>query len=197
MTPRARRLPCPSPTPRAYSNSCPSHLWCHPTISSSLVPFSSCLQSFPASGSFPLRWFFSRGGQSNGVSASESVLPMNIRGRRGSAVACCRVWGTEFSSACMEPFEGGHHYLHYLHHSVASGQATGREHSPTQQQKIGLKIYWTWPHPSEQDPVSPSDFLSYQEASISLWSLSVRGQTEWKPQSQSTNQSDHMDHSLV
>ena len=69
---------CPSPTPRAYSNSRPWHRWCHPTISSSIVPFSSCLQSFPASGSFPVSQFFTSGGQSIVVSASASVLPMNI-----------------------------------------------------------------------------------------------------------------------
>ena len=68
------RPPCPSPTPRAYSNSYPSHQWYHPTISSSVVPFSSLLQSFPASGSFPKSWFFPSGGQSIGVSASASVL---------------------------------------------------------------------------------------------------------------------------
>ena len=74
------RLPCPSPTPGAYSNSCPSSRWCHPTISSSVVPFSSCLQSFPASGSFSIQsQFFTSGGQSIGVSASASVLPMNIQ----------------------------------------------------------------------------------------------------------------------
>ena len=73
------RLPCPSPTPRACSNSCPSSQWCHPTISSSVVPFSSCLQSFPASGSFPISPFFASGGQSTGVSALASVLPMNIQ----------------------------------------------------------------------------------------------------------------------
>ena len=72
------RLPCPSPTPRACSNSCPLSWWCHPNISSSVVPFSSCPQSFPASGSFPMSQFFSSGGQSIGVSASASVLPMNI-----------------------------------------------------------------------------------------------------------------------
>ena len=72
------RLPCPSPTPRACSNSCPLSRWCHPTISSSAVPFSSCLQSFPASGSFPVSWFFASGGQSIGVSASASVRPVNI-----------------------------------------------------------------------------------------------------------------------
>ena len=73
------RPPCPSPTPRAYSNSCPLSQWCHPTISSSVIPFSSCLQSFPASGSFPVNQFFSSGGQNIGVSASASILPMNIQ----------------------------------------------------------------------------------------------------------------------
>ena len=71
------RLPCPSPTPGACSNSCPLSRWCHPTISSSVVPFSSCLQSFPASGSFPMSLFFTSSGQS--VGASTSVLPMNIQ----------------------------------------------------------------------------------------------------------------------
>ena len=73
------RPPCPSPTPRGYSHSCPLSWWCHPTISSSVVPFSSCLQSFPASRSFPINQFFASGGQSTEVSASESVLPMNIQ----------------------------------------------------------------------------------------------------------------------
>ena len=71
------RPPCPSPTPRAYPNSCPLSRWCHPTISSSIVPFSSCLQSFPASGPFQMSQYFASGGQSIGVSAS--VLPMNIQ----------------------------------------------------------------------------------------------------------------------
>jgi len=73
------RLPCPSPTPGAYSNSCPLSRWCHPTISSSVIPFSSRLQSFLASGSFPMSQFFASGDQSIGVSASASVLPMNIQ----------------------------------------------------------------------------------------------------------------------
>ena len=73
------RLPCPSPTPGACSDSCPSSWWCHPTISSSVVPFSSCLYSFPASGSFPVSQLFSSGGQSIGISASASVPPVNIQ----------------------------------------------------------------------------------------------------------------------
>ena len=70
------RPPCPSPAPRVYPNSCPLSQWCHPAISSSVVP-SSCLQSFPASGSFQMNQLFTLGGQSTGVSASISVLPMN------------------------------------------------------------------------------------------------------------------------
>ena len=73
------RPPCPSPTPWVHSNSCLLSRWCHPTISSSVVPFSSCLQSFPASGSFPTSQFFASGGQSIGVSASTSFLPMNTQ----------------------------------------------------------------------------------------------------------------------
>ena len=73
------RPPCPSPNPRVYSNTCPSSRWCHPTISSSVVPFSSCPQSLTASGSFPMSQLFTSGGQSTGVSASASVLPMNTQ----------------------------------------------------------------------------------------------------------------------
>ena len=73
------RLLCPSPTPRACSNSCPSSQWCHPAISSSVVPFFSCLQFFPGSRSFPMSPFFASGGQSIATSASASVLPMSIQ----------------------------------------------------------------------------------------------------------------------
>ena len=77
--PQHARPPCPSPTPRVYSNLCPSSRWCHPAISSSVFPFSSCPQSLPASGSFPMSQLFAWGGQSIGVSASASVLPMNTQ----------------------------------------------------------------------------------------------------------------------
>ena len=73
------RPPCPSPTPGVYPKSCSSSQWCHPNISSSVVPFSCCPQSFPASGSFQMSQFFTSGGQSTGVSASASVIPMNIQ----------------------------------------------------------------------------------------------------------------------
>ena len=77
--PQHTRPPCPSPTPRVYPNSCPLSQQCHPTISSYVVPFSSCPQSFPASGSFQMSQLFTSGGQSIGVSASASVLPMNTQ----------------------------------------------------------------------------------------------------------------------
>ena len=73
------RLPCPSLFPLVCSNACPFSQWCHPTISSSVVPFSSCPQSFPASGSLPMSWLFATGGQNFGASASASILPMNIQ----------------------------------------------------------------------------------------------------------------------
>ena len=73
------RPPCPSPTPRVYPNSCPLNWWCHLIISSSVIPFSSCLQSFPTSGSFQMSQLFTSGGQNIGVSASTTVLPMNTQ----------------------------------------------------------------------------------------------------------------------
>ena len=77
--PQHARPPCPSPTPRVYSNTCPLRGWCHPTISSSVVPCSSCLQSFSTSGSFQTSQLFTSGGQSIGISASASVLPMSTQ----------------------------------------------------------------------------------------------------------------------
>ena len=77
--PQHTRPPCPSPTPGVHPNPCPSSRWCHPTISSSVVPFSSCPQSFPASRSFQMSQFFTWGGQTIGVSALTSVLPMNTQ----------------------------------------------------------------------------------------------------------------------
>ena len=77
--PQHTRPPCPSPTPRVHPKLCPLSQWCHPTISSSVFPFSSCPQSFSASGSFPVSQLFASGGESIGVSASASVLPINIQ----------------------------------------------------------------------------------------------------------------------
>ena len=81
MNCRTPMLPCPSPSPRVCSNPCPLSQWHHPTISSSVTPFSSCLQSFPASRSFPMSQLFTSGCQNIGASASASVLPMNMQGR--------------------------------------------------------------------------------------------------------------------
>ena len=77
--PQHARPPCPSPTPGVYPNPCPLSQWCHPTFLSSVIPFSSCPQSFPASGSFQMSQFFASGGQSIGISVSTSVLPMNTQ----------------------------------------------------------------------------------------------------------------------
>ena len=77
--PQHARPPCPSSAPGVHPSPCPLSQWCHPTISSSVVPFSSCPESFPASGSFPMNWLFASGGQSIGVSASASVLLMNTQ----------------------------------------------------------------------------------------------------------------------
>jgi len=85
----------------------------------------------------------------------------SLRWRRGSAVACCRVGDTEWGSAATGAFERGCHFLHYLHHNLVSGQT--REQSPAHQQKIELKIYWAWPHPPEQNPVSPQSVSSIRK----------------------------------
>ena len=79
--PQHHRPPCPSPTPGVYTNSCPLNQWCNPTISFSVIPFSSHLQSLPASGSFQMSQFFASGGKRIGVSATASALPMNIQDR--------------------------------------------------------------------------------------------------------------------
>ena len=100
------RLPCPPPTLRACSDSSPLTWWCHPTISSSVIPFSSCLQSFPESGSFPMSQFFTSGGQSIGISASESFLQMNIQCWFPLGLTCLislqsKVFSRIFSSATI------------------------------------------------------------------------------------------------
>ena len=107
------RLPSPSPSPGACSNSCPLSQWCHPTISSSVIPFPSCLQSFPASGSFLMSQLFTSGGQSIGASASASVLPMNIQdwfplGLTGLISLQCKGFSRVFFNTTAEkhPFFG-------------------------------------------------------------------------------------------
>ena len=107
------RLPCPSPSPRVCSNSCPLRSWSYPTISASVIPFFSCSQSFPASRSFPLRQLFASGGQNIGVSTSASVLPMNIQGwfswrLTGLVSFLCKGLASVFSSTtvCRHQFFG-------------------------------------------------------------------------------------------
>ena len=95
--------------------------------------------------------------QKKGAMTPQETDPDLSKSVQESVVACCRVGGTESISAYMGPFEGDCHYLHYLHHSLAPGQITGREHSPTHQQKIRLKIYLAWPlHPRPSFPLSVS-----------------------------------------
>ena len=103
------RLPCSSPTPRAYSNSCscPLSWWCHPTISSSVIPLSCCLQSFPLSGPFPMRWLLTSGGQGIRASASAAVLLMNIQdwcplGLTGLISLLCKGLSRIFSSTTVQ-----------------------------------------------------------------------------------------------
>ena len=88
------RLPCSSPVPKACTNSCPSSWWCHPTISSFVIPFSSCLRSFPESGSFQMSQFFDSGGQSNGVSASASVQLSSVQ-----SLSCVWLFVTPWTAA--------------------------------------------------------------------------------------------------
>ena len=106
------RPPCPSPTPGVYPNPCPSSQWCHPAISSSVFPFSSCPQSLPASGSFPMSQLFAWGGQSIRVSASGSVLPMNTQdwsplGWMMSVKGCpkSRIYMTWILAECFLPID--------------------------------------------------------------------------------------------
>ena len=109
----------PSPSPRACSNSCPLSQWCHPAISSSVVPFSSCLQSFPASGSFQRSQLFTSGGQSIGVSALASVLPMNIHPTISSSVV-------PFSSY-LQSFPASGNFLMSLTHYSQSNESNSKE----------------------------------------------------------------------
>ena len=106
------RHPCPSPTPGVYSNSCPSSQWCHPAISSSVIPFSSCPQSLPASGSFPMSQLFTWGGQSFGVSALASVLPMNTQDWSPSGWCICQYQPPNSSHLFLPPRCP---YIHSLH----------------------------------------------------------------------------------
>ena len=143
------RLPCPSPTPRTYSNSCPSSQWCHPTIASSVVPFSSHLQSFPVSGSFSMRQFLTSGGQNIGVSASASVLPMNIKDWYPSR---CTGWISLQSKGLSRVFSNNtvqkHQFfgaqLFFIVQLSHPYMTTGKKHSLTRGTFVGKVILCFW-----------------------------------------------------
>ena len=125
--PQHARLPCPSPAPEVYSNSCPSSRWCHPAISSSVVPFSSCPQSLPASGSFPMSQLFVWGGQS--IAVSTSVLPMNTQdwcplGCTGWISLQCKGLSRVFSKATVQK--------HQFFGTQLSSQSNFRAHLQSQ-----------------------------------------------------------------
>ena len=119
----------------------------------------------------------------------------------GLTVACCRLRGIDSSNpgrpGVLPKSFGRRTFYHLPLPLPPPGQSTGREESPTHKQKIGLKIYWTWPCPPKQNPVLPTASPSHQETCTGLLSASIRRQTEWKPQSQKTNQNDHMNHNFV
>ena len=134
------RLPCPLLTPRACSNSCPSSQWCHPTISSSVVLFWSCPQSLQASGSLPMSQFFASGGQSIGVSASASVLPMNIQDRfplglTGLISLQSKELSRVFSNTTVQKYQFFGAQLSYS--STLTYMTTGRDLALTRQTFVG------------------------------------------------------------
>ena len=115
------RPPCPSPTPGVYSDSCPLSRWCHPTISSSVIPF-SCLQSFPSSGSFQMNQFFASGAQSIGVSASASVLPVNIQDwfpLGWTSCFSCSIRDSQESSPTPQFKSSNSSVVHFLYNSIS------------------------------------------------------------------------------
>ena len=143
------KVPCPSLSPRVCSNSCPLTRWCHPTISSSVIPFSSCLQSFPASGSFPVSWLLASGDQSTGASASASVFPMNIQGWFPlELITQFTQWLTSFQSCFNYP-------THFFFSLDCRGEGNG---NPLQYSRLenpmdrgawqatvhGVSKSWTW-----------------------------------------------------
>ena len=124
------RPPCPSPTPRVYSNPCPSSSWCHPTISSSVVPFFSCPQSIPASGSFPMSQLLAWGGRSTGVSASASVLPMNTQDWSPRVGSPCSPRDSQESSPTPQFKSSNFSALSFLHSpTLTSIHDHGKNHS--------------------------------------------------------------------
>ena len=122
----ARQPPCPSPTPRVHSNSCPSSRWYHPAISSSVIPFSSCPQSLPASESFPMSQLFIWGGRSTGVSALASVLPMN--NQDWSSLGCTG-WSSLQSKGLSRVFSNTTAQKHQFFGAQNSSQSNSHIHT--------------------------------------------------------------------
>ena len=120
------RPPCPSPTPRVHSDSCPSSRWCHPAISSSVVPFSSCPQSLPASESFAMSQLFAWGGQSTGVSASASVLPTNTQDWSPLGWTC---WNSLQSKGLSRVFSNTTVQKHQFFSAQLSSQSNSHIHT--------------------------------------------------------------------
>ena len=119
------RPPCPSPTPRACSNSCPSSQWCHPAILSSVIPFSSCPQSLPASESFPVSQLFAWGGQRTGVSALASFLPKKSQGWSSE----CTGWISLQSKGLSRVFSNATVKKHQFHGTQLSSQSNSHIHT--------------------------------------------------------------------
>ena len=132
------RPPCPSPTPRVHPNSCPSSRWCHPVISSSVIPFSSCLQSLPASESFPMSQLFAWGGQSTGVSALASVLPKNTQG--GSPLGWTG-WISLQSKGLSRVFSNTTVQKHQFFGAQFSSQSNSHIHTLTKAQNLPVRLF--------------------------------------------------------
>ena len=138
------RPPCPSPTPGIHSNSCPSSRWCHPTISSSVVPFSSCPQSLPVSGSFPVSQFFAWGGQSIVVSASSSVLPMNTQD-------WCPLGWTGWISLQSKGLSGVFSNTAVQKHQFFSAQLSSQSHSHIHTWPLGKHVHYPQKKPCSHE----------------------------------------------
>ena len=190
------RLPSSSPSPRACSNSCPFSQQCHSTISSPVTSFSSWPQSFPASGSFPLSRLFAPGGQSIGASDSASILPMNIQGFfridwfdlltvQGMLKSFLQHHSSKASILSCLAF-----FIVQLSHPYMT---TGKTKDLTRWTFVGQIISLLFNMLSRLVII----FLPRSKRFLISWLPSIREQTQWKPQSQKTNQSNYMGHSLV
>ena len=213
--PQHARPPCPSPTPGVHPNSWPLSWWCHPTVSSSVLPFSPCPQSFPASGSFQMSRLFTSGGQSIGVSAPTSVLPMNTQdwsplGWTGWLSLQSKWLSRIFSNPTVQkhPFFGAQLSLWPNSH-MTPGKTIAFTRWTFVDKVMSLLFNMLSRLVITFLPRSKRLFISWLQSpsavilepkkikSATVSTVSIRGQTDWKPHSQKTNQSNQMDHSLV